>query len=152
MTIYRLEGRIGRLIVGGVFGIAGLGLLILALLAAVGPDASASFAIAALFGGLVVLVVVFAMVRQVVEIRLADRGTIDFIRPIGTTRVTARDIRVLEGKLGSSYGETTWSLCIHHAGGSMTFGQFERVMDFVGQIRAQNPSVEISGVWPMGPP
>jgi hypothetical protein len=152
MTIYRLEGRIGRLVVGGVFGIAGLGLLVVALRVAVGPDASASFTITALFMGLVVMVFVVAMVREVIEIRLASNGIIDFVRPIGTTRIPVRHVRVLEGELGSSYGKTIWKLRMHYAGGSVTFGQFERVMDFVRQIRAQNPSVEISGVWPMGPP
>lgn len=152
MRIYPIGSRFGRLAVAAVFAIAGIGFIGVALASATQSDRSIGPAIVSGIVGLAALVVATLMLRPVVEIRLAEDGTVELIRPIGKTMLSVWQIWELEGQLGTDYGKTVWSLRIRQAPGTMTIAEFEHAMDFVRRVKKQNPSVEISGVWPMGPP
>jgi hypothetical protein len=94
-----------------------------------------------------------AKLREVSEIRLLEDGTVEIARGLGGIRLGAGDIYRLEGTLKQEYsGGPTWHLRIHHAGGRVSCAQFRDVTDFVDRVRAANPRVAITGVWPMGIP
>ena len=107
---------------------------------------AALFLVAFVWGGI-------AKLREVSEIRLLDNGMVEVCRGIGVTRFASGDVRLLEGKLKQEYsGEPTWHLRMHYAGGRVTCAQFRDVTGFVDRVRAANPRVAITGVWPMGIP
>ena len=94
-----------------------------------------------------------SFLRSVREIRAHDDGMIEFVRVMGSTTVDARDIRCLDGAYRRDYdGDLFWRLKIACRGGTFTFNQFLDVMEFVERVRAQNPTVEITGLWPMTSP
>lgn len=94
-----------------------------------------------------------AKLREVSEIRLLEDGMVEVARGFGGTRFGPGDIYRLEGTLKQEYSSgPTWHLRIHHAGGCVTCAQFRDVTDFVDRIRAANPRVAITGVWPMALP
>jgi hypothetical protein len=152
VRIYPIGSRFGRLAVAAVFAIVGIGFIGVALVSATQSDSSIGPAIVSGIVGLAALVVATLMLRPVVEIRLAEDGTVELIRPIGKTMLSVWQIWVLEGTIGSDYGRTIWSLRVQHTRGAMHFGEFRTVKHFAHRVKTLNPSVEISGVWPMGPP
>jgi len=99
------------------------------------------------------LYVAVSTLRVVYQVRVAWDGTIDFVRGVGTTRISARDVRELEGTLARDYdGNETWGFRVRTSRGTFRFGQFRNATAFVDQIRAHHSGVAIDGVWPQGPP
>jgi hypothetical protein len=87
--------------------------------------------------------------RQVREIRVADDGTVEFVRVRGRIRVAARDIRAVEGaKHRDEDGDVFWELRVRHSGRRIRVWNFERAEEFVADLRALNPSVAVTGEWP----
>jgi hypothetical protein len=102
--------------------------------------------------GLIVLAA-FTLARSIVAIRVTSIGAVEFVRTLGRTEVPASAVRQLEGRYQRGYNnEQEWKLHIVWVGGEATVDQFHNVLDFANRIEALNPSVEITGIWPMGPP
>jgi len=106
--------------------------------------------------GIVFLIVLplfaWMLTRGVVAIRVRNDGVVEFRRILGTTTVSARDIRRLHGEwVEDTYNDTkVWQLAVRHAEGSLSLPRFDGMMLFVEQVRAHHSSVEISGIWPLG--
>jgi hypothetical protein len=91
--------------------------------------------------------------RSVYEIKVFRDGTIIFDRVWGTTTLTAEDIHSLEGHYKKDYdGDLVWEMRLQGSGLRENFDQFDSVMSFVDTVKAHNPNVVITGLWPMGTP
>jgi hypothetical protein len=160
MTTYRLcsphasiVAAIVMVAIGvGVFSLVGVPLVQRELVEPDGRDTTFGLVFTVIFCAMF-LIIGGGCLRQIYEIRANDDGTIEFARVAGTTRFDARDIRTLDGAYRRDYdGDLFWRLKITSAKGSFTFTQFLDVMEFVDRVRARNPMVQITGLWPMDSP
>jgi hypothetical protein len=103
---------------------------------------------------LIAVIVIVAALHPVYQIRVTDDGHVSFTRMWGrTTTVAARDIHELEGRYQHAYdGDHHWHLRIRYRAGMVTCDAFEDVLGFIGEVQRHNPTVEITGLWPMGFP
>ena len=92
--------------------------------------------------------------RQVRAIRMTADGTVVFARALGKTRTAAHRIHWLEGIYKSDYdGKPEWWLRIRYSGRlrerRIDVPEFDGVTVFAAQVQAHNPSVRITGLWPL---
>jgi hypothetical protein len=149
MTTYRLESRASAFIV--LIIIIPFFLFFVFVAAVLVTSRSSATPIGIVFV-IVLPWVAWALIRRVVAIRVRNDGVVEFRRIIGTTTISSREIRSLHGEwVDDTYNHTkVWQISIRHAEGTLTLPEFEGVMTFVDQVRDYHPSVEISGIWPLG--
>ena len=149
MTTYRLESRASAFIV--LIIIIPFFLFFVFVAAVLVMSWSSATPIGIVFV-IVLPWVAWALIRRVVAIRVRNDGVVEFRRIIGTTTISARDIRGLHGEwVDDTYNHTkVWQFSIRYAEGSFSLPEFEGMMPFVEQVHEYHPSVAISGIWPLG--
>ena len=91
-----------------------------------------------------------AMPPQPDEIRMEADGTVTFLRLTGSMSMPARVIRRVQGVRAADYdGDVSWHMQVWTLGETFTVDFFERAMEFVGDLRAMNPSLLVDGEWPV---
>lgn len=90
--------------------------------------------------------------RQIYEIRLStDYGVVEFVRLWSTFEVEAHEIRAIEGRRHRDEdGDVFWEIRVKRdrARRTIDLRHFPRADEFIADIRAMNPHVEITGQWP----
>jgi len=88
--------------------------------------------------------------RSVCEIRMEADGTVTFLRLTGSMSMPACAIRRVQGVRAADYdGDVSWHMQVWTLGETFTVDFFERAMEFVGDLRAMNPSLLVDGEWPV---
>jgi hypothetical protein len=87
--------------------------------------------------------------RTVVELRVLESGGLEVVRTVGVTRIAAHDLWTIEGYQRWNYeGEGVWMMRLRHRGGRISVVQLEGATAFLAAVRAVNPRVAITGLWP----
>jgi hypothetical protein len=113
---------------------------------------------------------------EVDEIRVTEDGLVTLVCGFGIITVAAEDIRELQGAYcrdpaqddpelageyrwdtdRNSFGRSLWYLSICYVAGDkkrwLRCDQFAGVTEFVDQVRTHNPSVDVTGLWPITSP
>ena len=97
------------------------------------------------------------LLREVYEIDMTDQGAVVFMCLLGATCIEAQQIDHLEGVFMADYNaDKQWYLRIRFNLDSreqhIDLPQFDSVGAFVAQVQKLNPSVRLTGLWPMGAP
>jgi hypothetical protein len=160
MTVYRFQPRAQSILTSLVMAGLGIGIFCLVGVPLIGEGSSGPgdgfrtlrFTLTAICCA-PFLFFSWGSLRQVHELRLAEDGAIEFRRAAGSTWITARDVRSLEGMYFGSYdGDAYWQFRIRHTRGHFSFGEVDDALDFVDRIALLNPEVRITGAWPMTMP
>ena len=111
-------------------------------------------AILAFVFSLILFPIALHTMRAVSVIHVTSDGMVVFLRGWGATCVVAHRIHRLEGVLDTSYCKTPeWSLRVEYDQEKhIKLPHFSKVKMFAADLRAHNPVIQMTGVWPMGPP
>jgi hypothetical protein len=82
------------------------------------------------------------------EIRVADDGTVEFVGLRRNLRIAAQEIRVLERVRYYDEGSLVKEMRITHARGAEVLPDFDESEEFIADVGALNPGVELIGIWP----
>jgi hypothetical protein len=156
MTTYALSSRFWNLfwLVASLIPVIALGsrLLALGVSGRLGEEPTSGLFLIA-FGSIFFVLGSVVMAWQVHEVRISGNGMIEIARALSTTGFDAREVRQLEGRHHRGYdNEQEWKLHITWASGMATVDEFHNVREFADRIEALNPTVKITGIWPMGAP
>lgn len=87
------------------------------------------------------------------EIRVAADGVLTFRRPLGRTRVAMRDIRTIEGVMERDFdGDPEWYMDVRRGRRRIRVASFDDAPAFLALVQSYNPTVSITGLWPMPAP
>jgi hypothetical protein len=99
-------------------------------------------------GGIGTTIGVIAASRQVHTIRVYNDGLIEFVRLLGTTRVSVSDIVMLEGFRKNEYDGPVWKMRVTTWHTHLTVSDFPDVPTLLARICTIRPEINVRGEWP----
>ena len=129
-----------------VIGFAGVFLLGFGL----GMGSLAGWLIGIGLAGFILAVGGYGATHHVHEIRLGKSSTVTFSRVLGSVTMAVNDITVVRGIRTASYdGSVEWEMEVRDRHGRVVrVGYFHRAREFVTDLTALNPGIDVYGEWP----
>ena len=116
------------------------------------PTTVAEWALALMLfgGGLLALLFAWRFLAEPHEVRLGDKGTIEFLSTIGVSRTTVFEIQEVHKFVEAVALESDDSRRVRltYAGGSRVLSNVAEIEPLLSELSKRNPNIKLRGRWP----